>query len=244
MVTFQHQIAQKIANVNAAWRIHLIGDFEDVAPTLRDSFTGGELRVKSHNNVDAFCRSEQALGVLLMDLGKIVVEDNDIRDVKERFVGRETIYVIDDACASHAINLVRYGVHKFLVRPFGTEALLRFVEDAVRRECLRTVGNEIQSWQKANWEMLTPREQVICKHLVMGFGNTEIAGMLDVRPDTVKKHRSSILEKMQARSLSDLVRAFKCFDCSLDSALDCFVATWSEVSPLWHSLKALKNGSH
>lgn len=244
MVAFQHQLVQKIASVNAAWRIHLIGDFDDVLPALRERFSGGDMRLQSHRSVDVFCQSEQPIGVLLMDLGKVVVTGDDIRDIKERFINRETVYVVDDTCASHALNLIRYGVANFLVRPFGTDVLHQVVENSVKKECLRIVGNEIQSWQEANWKSLTPREQIVCKYLVTGFGNTQIAEMLEIRPDTVKKHRACILEKLHASSLSDLVRAFKCFDFSVGSAMDCVVSAWGESCPVWNDFNVSKNRCH
>jgi two-component system, LuxR family, response regulator FixJ len=54
--------------------------------------------------------------------------------------------------------------------------------------------------------LLTTRERQVLEHLVAGRANKVIAYELDISPRTVEIHRAHLMEKMQARSLSDLIQ--------------------------------------
>ena len=59
---------------------------------------------------------------------------------------------------------------------------------------------------KSTYETLTPREKEIMGLVTSGLMNKQIAGEIDVSEITVKVHRGSVMRKMGARSLADLVR--------------------------------------
>ncbi|MFX8708164.1 LuxR C-terminal-related transcriptional regulator, partial [Acinetobacter baumannii] len=60
---------------------------------------------------------------------------------------------------------------------------------------------------RARLATLSPRERQVLDLLVLGRPNKVIAFELDISPRTVEIHRAHLMEKMEARSLSDLVRA-------------------------------------
>ena len=59
---------------------------------------------------------------------------------------------------------------------------------------------------RAHFESLTPREQQVIGFVTAGLMNKQIAAELGVSEITVKVHRGSVMKKMKARSLADLVR--------------------------------------
>jgi len=54
--------------------------------------------------------------------------------------------------------------------------------------------------------LLTPREKEVLEHLVAGHSNKIIAYELAISPRTVEIHRGNLMEKMQARSLSNVIQ--------------------------------------
>lgn len=56
------------------------------------------------------------------------------------------------------------------------------------------------------FETLTPREQDILREVVEGLSNREIAERLDLSRKTVEVHRAKVMQKMEARTLSQLLR--------------------------------------
>lgn len=59
---------------------------------------------------------------------------------------------------------------------------------------------------KAKLEMLSTRERFVLSHVVAGSKNREIAMKLDISEKTVERHRASLMKKLKAKSVVDLVR--------------------------------------
>jgi PAS domain S-box-containing protein len=95
---------------------------------------------------------------------------------------------------------------EFLTRPFRDEDVLDAVRIALeRRRNRREQGQEVSKIQQ-HFESLTPREQEVTSMVVSGMLNKQISGKLGTSENTVKVQRSRAMEKMQAKSLPDLVR--------------------------------------
>jgi|SRR4051812_44126920 two-component system response regulator FixJ len=105
-----------------------------------------------------------------------------------------------------AVRAMKAGALDFIEKPFDDDRLL----DSVRRALDRTREgrNQAATMQVVSERLssLTPRELDVLKLLVAGNPNKVVAHQLDISPRTVEVHRGHLMEKMQARSLSDLVR--------------------------------------
>ena len=94
----------------------------------------------------------------------------------------------------------------FLEKPFNDQALLDSVHRALDRDAKqRGVASRLAEIQE-RLGSLTPREREVMEHVVRGERNKVIALDLGVSQSTVEAHRSRVMEKMGARSLSDLMR--------------------------------------
>lgn len=125
----------------------------------------------------------------------------------ERGAGLPVIVVTGHGDVPLAVQAMKAGAVDFLEKPFDDEQLLASVS---RAAALRLQDQERQaaaSAARARLETLTPRERQVLDLLVQGHPNKAIAFELDISPRTVEIHRAHLMEKMDARSLSDLVRA-------------------------------------
>ena len=101
-----------------------------------------------------------------------------------------------------AVRAMKAGAVDFIEKPFNDEAMLASIQSALKHQ-VRAVDRALIQ----RVESLTPREREVLELLVIGHPNKVIAYRLDISPRTVEIHRAHVMEKMQVRSLPELVRA-------------------------------------
>ncbi len=105
-----------------------------------------------------------------------------------------------------AVRAVKAGAVDFIEKPFNDQTLL----DAVHRALEKDGENRGEASRLASIQerltRLTAREREILDQVVAGKRNKVIAADLSISQSTVEAHRAKVMEKMEARSLSDLMR--------------------------------------
>lgn len=105
-----------------------------------------------------------------------------------------------------AVRVIQEGAVDLLEKPIAEQQLLDKVQSALDSDRGRRQAYLEKKQIKNHYDTLTPREKEIMSEVAVGKMNKVIAYELDITTRTVELHRAHVMEKVQARSLADLVR--------------------------------------
>lgn len=109
----------------------------------------------------------------------------------------------DVATARHAL---KSGAFDFLEKPVANEILLEVVSNALAHDDARRTDARTAGQRRARIERLTARERQVMQHVARGHSHREIAAALGISPRTVEVYKMRMMEKLQARTLADVIR--------------------------------------
>jgi two-component system response regulator FixJ len=105
-----------------------------------------------------------------------------------------------------AVEAMKLGAIDFIEKPFEDERLIGMIEAALRQAEHGARTEAVVHDIAARIESLSPRERQVMDGLVAGLSNKVIAREFDISPRTIEVYRANVMTKMQANSLSELVR--------------------------------------
>lgn len=190
--------------------VFVVDDDEDVRDSLR------ALLESAHWPVEDFAAAADFLDHAGLEEGGCLITDIRMPGMDglalqaaltARGTGLPVIVVTGHGDVPLAVQAMKAGAVDFLEKPFDDEQILTAVARAVDLHRQDQGRQAAISAARARLDTLTPRERQVLDLLVLGRPNKVIAFELDISPRTVEIHRAHLMEKMDARSLSDLVRA-------------------------------------
>jgi two-component system response regulator FixJ len=189
--------------------IHIVDDDESVRDALGFLLLSADYAVRLYSSARQFLESDpQIAGCCL--LTDIRMPDMDGLELQTQVVallkGLPVIVMTGHGDVPLAVKAMRAGAIDFLEKPFEDDLLLDCIKRALEAGAVSAEhGNRVQAARQAI-ESLTSREREVLDLLVEGHPNKIIAHRLGISPRTVEVHREHVMDKMQARTVADLVR--------------------------------------
>lgn len=189
--------------------VYVIDDDEGARHSLEFLLDCAGIRVRSFPSADAFLESAPPLAgaCIVTDVRMPGVSGIElVEEMKRRGASAPVIVITGHADVPLAIQAMRAGVADFIEKPFDDEVMLGAIRKALADRAGGDAAEAERNAVREHIALLSPREREVMDGLVAGEANKAIAFDLGISARTVEVYRANVMMKMQARTLSDLVR--------------------------------------
>ena len=128
------------------------------------------------------------------------------RDMNARGVDIPIIFITGHGDIPMSVEAMKAGAMEFLTEPFRGQVLIDAIHKAIEKDRAARQEKGADAKLQARFDSLTARELEVMDGVIAGKLNKEIAGELGTSERTIKLHRASLMRKMEADSLPELVR--------------------------------------
>ena len=189
--------------------VFIVDDDADLRDTLVDLVVADGLAAEGFASAAEFLRAGKRSGdgCLVVDIHMPGMDGLELQQkLKDERVGIPVVVVTGRGDVPKAVQALKAGAVDFIEKPFSGELVLASILQALELGRRIHEQEEFVAGAMRGLARLTAREREVLDRLVVGDSNKMIAAQLDISPRTVEVHRARVMEKMQARSLSHLVR--------------------------------------
>lgn len=189
--------------------VHIVDDDEAIRQSV------GFMLRKAGHGVEAYASGVQFLktasretrGCVLLDVRMPEIDGLEVQArLAEQGIMLPVIMLTGHGDVTLAVRAVKAGAIEFLEKPFERTALLAAIDEALSQAGRNDRDQLAAAEASVRLAALTPRERDVLDGMVLGRPNKLIAFDLRIATRTVEVHRANLMEKLSARSLSDVLR--------------------------------------
>lgn len=189
--------------------VHVIDDDADVRQSLAFLLSTVGLAVRVHDSATSFLESlpESQDGCIVTDVRMPGMDGIELqRRLRSDGNPMPVIVITGHGDIALAVDAMKAGAVDFIEKPFDDEVLIGAIKTALGRRAGTRERDAQAAEARARLKLLSERERQVLAGLVAGKPNKIIAHELDISARTVEIYRANVMTKMQADSLSALVR--------------------------------------
>lgn len=189
--------------------VYVIDDDDSIRTRLGVLLGGAGLTIKSFESAKAFLAflPQAHSGCIVTDVRMPEVTGMDLlRHVVATNPDLPVIVMTGMGDIALAVEAMKTGAVDFLEKPFEDGSMLSAVHAAIKREEETSTRKAANADIRGRLDSLSKRERQVLEELLSGNPNKIMAYNLGISARTVEKYRANLMDKMAAKSVSDLVR--------------------------------------
>ncbi|WP_303907953.1 response regulator transcription factor [Thiohalomonas denitrificans] len=189
--------------------VFIVDDDEAVRDSLSWLMSSVGLAAKSFSSARVFLDTyaPSRPGCVVLDIRMPGMSGLDLQEqIRKRGIELPLIFISGHADVPMAVRALKSGAFDFIEKPFNDQVLLECVQRAIEEDEEHRRRWAAKADVVGRLNLLTPREREVLDLVVEGASNKVISNSLGVSLKTVEAHRARVMEKLQAGSLSELVR--------------------------------------
>jgi RNA polymerase sigma factor (sigma-70 family) len=189
--------------------VFVVDDDPSVRRSIKRLIGSVGLQVELFGSAQEFLLSKRpdAPSCLVLDIRLPGISGLDFQqELAEANIHIPIIFITAHGDIPMTVRAMKAGAVEFLPKPFRDQDLLDAIQLALERDRARRQQEAEMAVLRARFESLSPREREVVGMVVSGMLNKQIAADIGTTENTVKVQRSRAMEKMQAQSLTDLVK--------------------------------------
>lgn len=189
--------------------VHVVDDDEAMRDSMAFLLRAENFQVQTYADAADFLTAlpQIKVGCVVTDVRMPGMSGIELlQRLRELKVSLPVIVVSGHGDVPLAVEAMKTGALDFIEKPFDDDVFLRAVRMALSAHAVDSQRQAQKAAINSRLESLSNREREVLEGLVAGHPNKTIAYDLGISPRTVEIYRANVMEKMQARSLSDLVR--------------------------------------
>jgi len=189
--------------------VFIIDDDAGVRESIQDLVESVGLHAECFATAREFLSSEPRSGptCLVLDVRLPGISGLDLQhDLRRAGIRIPIIFITGHADIPMTVTAMKSGAVEFLTKPFRDQDLLDVIQRALNDERVVRDKQRQLAELRERYARLSAREREVMSLVVSGMLNKQIAAQLGASETTVKIHRGHVMQKMEAKSLPDLVR--------------------------------------
>ena len=190
-------------------KVFLVDDEPSVRRALTRLLRVAGLEVASFASGEALLADVNGLGpaCVVADLRMPGLTGLELQEeLSRRGLNLPVLLISGHADVPSSVRAMKAGAVDFLEKPVSAPDLLEAVRRALERHAAQETVRQEKDLLQLRLERLTPRECEVFALVATGLLNKQVGFELGTSEKTIKVHRARVMEKMEARSLADLVR--------------------------------------
>lgn len=192
--------------------IFVVDDDEAVRVSLSRLLRSAGWKVEAYGSAGAFLERPAfaGIGCVLLDVQMPGLTGPQLQEaMAERGLTLPVVFLTGHGDVPTGIRAMKRGAVDFLLKPLDDQELLAAIEQAVQRHVQAQARQREQDEIGTRLGRLSAREREVMELVIRGSLNKQIAAELGIAEKTVKVHRARVMDKMEVRSVAELVHLWE-----------------------------------